>query len=390
MGKQNNALLWVIVAILVVLGVVYFSQQPANGPEEETGPIVVGGLTPLTGDGVSYGDPTQRTTMMAIDEINAAGGINSRQINVVWEDGKCSGTDATTATQKLLNVDQVKIILGGACSGETLAAAALTQPARALLFSGLSSSPDITNAGDLVFRTYPSDAFQGKIMAQYAALDLGYKSAAVISENTDYAQGLSKVFSAEFIAQGENIVFDEAYNTGDTDFRTLITKLKAASPDFVYIVPQTYQPGELILKQLRELGVRAQLAGAETLVNRDAITSNPTLYEGLILVELAIDEANNPKAAAFVRAYTEKYDKAPEFPGYLAAVYDSVYLLADAMVAVGDDPEKIAAYFNTQVQDWQGTLGTFNFDENGDALLGLNLRKVVAGEVIDLGPYAPK
>ncbi len=387
MGKQNNALLWVIVAILVVLGVVYFSQQPANGPEEETGPIVIGGIAPLTGDAVAYGVPDQRAKELAVEEINAAGGIDGRELQFIWEDGKCNGTDATTAVQKLLNVDLVKIILGGSCSGETLAAAALTQPARALLLSGLSTSPDITTAGDLVFRTYSSDAFQGKVMAAYADDKLEAKSVGVISENTDYAQGLRRVFVADSIARGMNVVFDEAFNTGDTDYRTLIAKMKTAKPDAVYVVPQTPTPGELILKQMKEAGIGAQILGGDVMLNREAIAANPALYEGAVLVEVALDESN-AKTAAFVAAYTAKYGNAPEYPGYLAAAYDSVYLLAEAIDKTDStDPEKIAEYFNTQISDWPGAIGAFNFDENGDAVLVLNLRRVEGGQIIDLGPY---
>jgi branched-chain amino acid transport system substrate-binding protein len=388
MGKQNNALLWVIVAILVVLGVVYFNQQ-ANGPAEpaeETGPIVIGAIAPLTGDAAAYGTPDQNAKVLAVSEINAAGGVNGRELQVIWEDGKCNGTDATTAAQKLLNVDGVDIILGGSCSGETLAAAALTQPARALLLSAMSTSPDITTAGDLVFRTYPSDAFAGRLMAAYAAKELGFERAAIISENTDFAQGLRKVFSAEFIAQGKNIVFDEAFNTGDTDFRTLITKMKAGNPQVVYVITQTFTPSELILKQMKEANIRATVMGSDPLLDREALAANPALFEGVILPQVALDETN-PKTKAFLDAYVAKYATEPEFPGYLAAGYDSVYLLVEAMEAVGEDPEAIAQYFNESVNDWPGAIGTFNFDDNGDAVISLNIGKIAGGEVVDLGPY---
>jgi len=386
MQKSNNSLLWAIGAIIVVLGIVYFTSQAPQTPQE-TGPIKIGGIAPLTGDAAAYGVADQNGKILAIEEINAAGGVDGRMIEVVWEDAKCNGTDATTAVQKLLNVDQVRIVLGGSCSGETLAAAQLTQPARALLFSALSSSPDVTTAGDLVFRTYPSDAFAGKIMATYAAKDLGLKSAAVISENTDFAQGLRKVFVQSFIDLEKNVVFDEAFNTGDTDFRTLITKLKAGNPDVVYVVTQTITPAELILKQLREAGVNVVILGSDPMLDRDAVAKNPTLFEGIVLPELALDEMNE-KTAAFLSGYEERFGTSPEFPGYIAASYDSVYLLAEAIREIDStDPEKIAEYFNTKVSNWQGAIGTFNFDENGDAVLNLSLRKIVGGEVTDMGPY---
>jgi branched-chain amino acid transport system substrate-binding protein len=383
---RNNSLLYAIVAILVVLGGIYFWTKGEIGVPQESGPIVIGGLAPLTGDAAAYGVPDQQAKELAVAEINAAGGVGGRELKIVWEDGKCNGTDATTAVQKLLNIDQVEVILGGSCSGETLAAATLTQQARVLLLSALSTSPDITEAGDLVYRMYPSDAFAGKMLAVYAARELQAASAAVISENTDFSQGLRKAFVQGFIDEKKNIVFDEAFNTGETDFRTLLVKLRAANPAAVYVDTQTIAPAELILKQMKELGIKAVVFGTDPLLDRAAVAKNPTLFEGIVLPEVDLDETN-AKTAAFIEAYKAKYGVEPEFPGYLAASYDSVYLLAEAMKAVGTDPEAVAAYFSDSVADWQGAIGTFNFDENGDALLGLNLRKIVGGEITDLGSY---
>ncbi|MBI4598986.1 ABC transporter substrate-binding protein [Candidatus Uhrbacteria bacterium] len=394
--KRVNGWFGVAFLALILVGAGCAGQQPVSGRQEgtnamikkDTSPIVVGGIAPLTGEAAAYGVPDQNAKMLAVEEINAAGGINGRELKIVWEDGKCNGTDATTAVQKLLNVDKVKVILGGSCSGETLAAAQLTQSARALLFSGLSSSPDLTTAGDLVFRTYPSDAFAGKMVATYASKELGLKRAAIISENTDYAQALRRVFKEAFTEEGNEVVADEAFNTGETDFRTLVLKVKEQNPSVVYVAVQTLTPAEFILKQLGESGLKVQIIGSDSMLDRDFIKNHAELFEGIVSSELSLDESTS-KTGGFVNAYTTKYAHAPEYPGYLAAAYDSVYLIAEAMKATGStDPEAIATYFNDTVKDWQGALSTFNFDDNGDAVLNLNMRKIVGGEITDLGPYA--
>ena len=387
--QTNNKMLWGIVVILVVLGALYFGMQKkiVAPAEDMAGPIKIGAIAPLSGDAAAYGVPDQRAKELALKEINDAGGVNGRPIEIIWEDTKCNGTDATTATQKLLNIDKVNIILGDSCSGATLAAVALTQPARALLFSALSSSPDITKAGDLVFRTWVSDALQGKVMSIYAVKTLKASRAAVISEKTDYSQALRKVFAENFAQNpGTKLVFDETFDTGETDFRTQMTKIKASNPDIIYLIAQSPATGNLVLKQMREAGLRGNTAISDSLFSREEIKKNPALYEGILSVGVQLDEKNE-KTAGFFKAYKDTYNVEPEFPGYLSASYDSMYLLVEAMEKTGStEPEKIAEYFNTQVKDWQGALGTFNFDKDGDAILQVAVRKIVKGAVTDLGP----
>lgn len=385
-NTQKSPWAWWILGAIIVIALVWWAKAGgvAVAPvAKETGPIKIGAVAPLTGDAAAYGLPIQRSINLAVDEANKAGGINGRQVELIWEDGKCTGTDAVTAAQKLLNVDQVKYIFGGLCSSESLAMVPLTQEARVLLINGVSSSPDLTKAGDLFFRTYPSDAFAGQVMASYASKDLHAERVAVISENTDFAQGLRKVFTSAFTG---DVSVDETYNTGTTDFRTFATKVKEANVDAVYVVAQTFTPAQLIIRQLREAGVTAVILGSDPLLDRKLVTENAALFEGIILPELGIDDSNE-KTKAFLDAYKAAYNTDPEFPSYMAAAVDATNLTFEAMRAGNMTPEAIATYFNTNVKDWPGTVGTFNFDADGDAILQLNLRKIEKGSFTDLGPY---
>ena len=380
---------WIALAAAVVLVIIFAvtrgsdTTPGATSPENETGPIRFGAIAPLTGDAAAYGLPIKRTLDLLVEQANATGGMNGRNIEVIWEDGKCDGTNTTTAAQKLLNVDKVNFIFGGLCSTETLAIAPLTQQARAILLSSASSSPDISSAGDLVYRTYPSDAYAGKILAAYAEKELKADKVAIISENTDFAQGLRNAFKNAF--PGEEAI-DETYNTGDTDFRTLANKVENAEVDVVYLIVQSVTPGELLLKQLEEGGVEAVIFGSDPMLDRTRVAENPSLYEGVILPELAIDETAQITKDFFGK-YKEKYGTDPEFPSFQAAQYDAFYITLEAMKAVGTNPEKIAEYYNTKVKNRVGMVGNFNFDGNGDAILDLHLRKIMDGKITDMGLY---
>jgi branched-chain amino acid transport system substrate-binding protein len=370
--KSNNALLWAIGGVLIILGVIYFSITGAPSTA-----LKIGVLTPLTGDAAAYGIAMQRAYDLAVAQVNEAG-LAGQDIELVYEDAKCDGAAAATATQKLVNVDGVKFILGGTCSGETLSAAQITQPARVLLISPSATSPDITDAGDLVFRTYPADNFEAQMVAQYA-MEHDLTRAAIISENTDFAQGVRNAFKDSY--EG-TVVFDEAFNTGETDFRTLITKMRTTNPQMVYVDPQSPVAGELILKQIEENGMNVGIFANNAMLDRSAIAENASLYEEAIMAEVQLPTEG--KAVSMLAAYEELYGTAPEFTAFTASAYDSVYLLAQAIAAVGADPEAVAIYFNDSVVDWPGAIGVFNFDENGDAQVELTLVQVIGGKLVVL------
>ncbi|MBI4438261.1 ABC transporter substrate-binding protein [Candidatus Uhrbacteria bacterium] len=371
--KSNNALLWAIGVLLIALGFVYFSVTGGAGAS-----LKIGVLTPLTGDEASYGTAMQRAYDLAVSEVNAAGGVNGKKIELVYEDSKCEGNAAATAAQKLVEVDGVEFILGGTCSGETLAAAPTTQQAHVLLLSPSATSPDITQAGDLVFRTYPSDDREAKLVAAYAQ-SVNLQRAAIISQTTDFAQGVRAAFKASYSG---TVVFDETFDSGETDFRALITKMRVSNPQMVYVIPQSPAAGELILQQLSESWMNVAVFADNAMLDRSAIAANPSLYEEVVMAEVALPTQG--KAASLLAAYEVMYGRAPEFVAFTASAYDSVFLLAEALARAGADAQAVADYFNNQVVDWPGALGTFNFDENGDAEVELTLMQAIGGELVPL------
>lgn len=346
------------------------------------GSYKIGVMYPLSGDGAAYGLPIQRATKIAIDEINAKGGVNGRKLEAIYEDSKCNPKDGNAAAQKLVNIDKVKVIIGGVCSGETLGAAPITEANKVILISPSATSPDITKAGDFVFRLAPSDAYAGIVASEYAFNNLKVEKAAIISEATDYAQGLRKVFIENFVKLGGKMVADETYNPEDTDFRTQVTKVKASNPDVIYLVPQTVPKGILLVKQIKEAGIKQQLLTAEVLIGRNVIKENAAYMEGLIGVEQKFDDKAS-KASALLGKYRKQAKEEPPFPAFMSAAYDIVYLLADAIKENGYDSERIK-YYLYALKDYDGAVGKVTVDENGDPIMEYSVKQVSDGELVVL------
>lgn len=236
-GGVVKTVLWLVVLVLLVGGFILYGSKKDGGEEAAPKePIKIGVMGPFTGDAAIYGEPLRNVYFLAAEEINAGGGINGSNIEFIVEDSKCNGKDATNAVQKLINVDKVQVILGGFCSSESIAAVPVAEAAKVALFSPGSSSPDLTGISPYFFRNYPSDASQGKILAE-VAYSKGWRTVAMLQEQTDYALGVYKTFSATFEGLGGKLVKEETPSS-NIDFRSQLTKLKAANPDALFIDTQ--------------------------------------------------------------------------------------------------------------------------------------------------------
>ncbi|MEK6946846.1 MAG: ABC transporter substrate-binding protein [Nanoarchaeota archaeon] len=382
---KNGLLVFLMVSVLVLNACAQWqaTTQPTGGqvePAQSQGTYKIGVMLPLTGDAAAYGLPIQKSIKIALDEVNAKGGVNGRMLEPVYEDSKCNPKDGNAAAQKLVNVDKVKVIIGGVCSGETMGAAPITEANKVILISPSATSPDITKVGDFVFRVAPSDAYAGTVAAQYAYNELNAKKAAIIAETTDYTQGLAKVFMEQFTKLGGEVAVDEMYNPEDTDFRTQVAKVKAANSDVIYILPQAPAKGILLIKQLKEAGVTTQLLTAEVLIGRNIVAENGADMEGIIGIEQKFDE-KNPKAASLLVKYKQQAKEDAPFPGYMSGAYDIVYLLSDAIAKNGYDSEKIRDYLYN-VEDYDGAVGKITLDENGDPTMEYSILQVKNGVLV--------
>jgi branched-chain amino acid transport system substrate-binding protein len=359
--NYKNKVLAGFAAVLVILVGIFYAVRSQNNPKGGT--VTLGFIAPLSGDGAAYGETERNVTIMAVDEINDAGGIDGRKINVIYEDGGCDGKDATDAIQKLISVDHVDVVMGGACSAETLAAAPIAMASHVILFSSFSSNPALTNAGDYFFRNAPSDSDVGKLDADLMAKS--YKKVAILSEDTDYSQGVRAVMDAVFKAAGVTVTDDEVYVGGTTDFRTALLKIKQTNPQALYINPGTALiAGGLIVSQARELGITIPLYGNFSLGSPEALAAGGAAMNGVVIS----DSSGLSSSGVQLLANYKKMFGADSSNAYeMGAAYDRVFILKDAIAAVGDDPEKIKDYLH-QMPDFAGAVGTYRFDGNGDVV----------------------
>ncbi len=374
MTKTTKTILWIVVALIVIGGIWY-----GVSTEEEKETIKIGFVGPLTGDGSVYGQGEKNAVEMAISEINKKGGINGRPLKVIYEDGRCNGKDAVTAAQKLINVDRVKIILGGTCSSETLGIAPVAEENKVILFSAFSSNPKITDAGDFIFRNCYSDFLGGK----EAARMIKERKIALITENTDYSQGIREVLKKEFRKLGGEIIANEIYEPGEKDFKTHLIKIRKENPEAIFINPGTSATdGGLIIKQIKELGINSVLYGNFLLGSQDTLEIAGDVMEGVVFFDAPGLRADNPKAVNFLKKYKENYPS-PGSDYEIGARYDSVYIIAGSLEECGEDTRCIRDYLY-DLEKYEGVIGTYNFDENGDVVGGrMAVKEIINGEPVE-------
>ncbi|MEN9405658.1 MAG: hypothetical protein RLY47_617 [Candidatus Parcubacteria bacterium] len=364
---MSTSVKWVL-GIIVLALIVWVGMSMSDTAPTETGPIKVGFIAPLTGDAAVYGEPIRNVTKIAVDEINAAGGIDGRMLEVIYEDGKCNGSDAVSAAQKLINIDGVKIIIGGFCSSESLAVEPITTAAGVFLISAGSSSPDLTGISDFFARTCPSDTAQGEALADIARNDKKWAKVAVIQEQTDYAMGLYNSFNKSFTALGGTTIREELPST-QTDFRTPLTKLKSENPDALFLSVQTVAMGQKIIQQLQDLGWDVPLFISDSVLgDTETIAKNAVQLEGVIGVEFSVDPTNE-KFKKLIAKYQELYGTEMPYQSYGQTEYDVVYLIADAITSVGYDADKVSDWV-LGIKGWNGASGSVTIGENGDRVGG--------------------
>jgi len=361
MNKTGKIILGIVVAVVVVgliyWGVTHTSQSQTAANNE---PIKIGWVGPLTGDVSSIGQNAKAATEVAVTEVNAAGGINGRPIELIYEDAQCDGKTAANAASKLLNVDQVSVILGGACSGETSAFVKSAMEQQKVVMTYCSSAPSLSNSGEFFFRVYPSDNFQANYAAEFAYNDLGKRKAAILYTQSDWGTGLKQVFEKKFPALGGEIIKVESMQQKDKDMRTQLTKIKEANPDLLYMPSYTEETKNAI-KQASELGLNVQILGGDA-------WDDPTIWQGAGQAGEGV-MYTIPYAPMSDHFKTVMKDKTGADDILICApgAYDTVYIMAQAMKAVGTDSVKIKDYLHSMPAYTDGVVtSSIEFDQNGD------------------------
>ena len=326
----------------------------------------IGVMESLTGPGETYGTVANQAKQMAVDEINEAGGINGRRLELIVEDSQCSAKDAIAAYNKLTDVDGVKIILGTSCSSAMLGAAPLAEADGIVLFSGLASNPDIANAGDYIFRTQISDIQVGIDTGNVLWAD-GVRTLATITEATDYAEGVRRTSVAQFEKRGGRVVAEERYASDVTDFRSQLEKLFTASPDALHLSPQSEFAAGTIIKQARELGFEGPIYAETVSVGTTALEIAGDAATGMKAITADLDP-DNQKAQEVLADFRDRY-KYITLPWHLGSAYDDVYIAAECLKQTNDDQDADGFRDCMYGITWSGAIGDdYSFDEKGEVV----------------------
>ena len=349
------------IVLILVLVLSAFSGCGSSNSGNSSDPIKIGSIMPISGPVSAYGTQSRDAIVMAVDEINAAGGVIGRPLEVIVEDDEANPEKTKNAFTKLVTKDGVIGIVGALTSKCSLAITTDAQARKIIMISPSSTNDTVTDAGNFIFRACYNDSFQGQVVAQFAKENLKAMNAAILFDNTnDYSKGLTENFKAKFTELGGTIIAEESYATGDKDFNAQITSVKSKKPDVIFI-PDYYNTVSLIAKQIRAQGITVPMLGAD---GWDEIANNAgDEVVGSYYSNHYSPDANDPEVKAFVEKYAKLYNVQPNALAALA--YDATYILADAIAKAGStDPDAIqAAMMETNKKFVTGNI-TFNEKRN--------------------------
>lgn len=343
--------------------------------KKNTNEIVIGGIFPLSGAVAVYGVECKNGIDLAIEEINAAGGVNGKNLVLISEDDEGNPDKTVNAYQKLTSKDGAKLIIGSLTSGCTQAITNRCQAQKVVQIAPAATAPAITDAGDFIFRACYTDPFQGTVGGKFAAEDLACKKAAILFDaGNDYSVGLTENFEKSFTACGGTIVAKEAYQTNDKDFNAQLTKIKSANPDVVYL-PDYYGVVALIAKQLRAIGINTPIVGAD---GWDGVLGNAgdEVLNGFYSNHYAAD-STDASVVNFVKAFNAKYGKDPN--SFAALGYDSAYLLKDAIAKAGTT-DSVAVKAALAETNGDYVTGHLTFDANHNPVKSAVMLEIVKGD----------
>jgi branched-chain amino acid transport system substrate-binding protein len=327
------------------------SDAQGNGKE-----ILVGEYGSLSGSEGTLGTSAHNGIMMAIDEVNAAGGINGRKIKVITEDDQSKQEEAANAATKLISQDTVVALLGEVASSSSIAAAPIAQANKVPMITPSSTNPEVTRKGNYIFRTCFTDEYQGQGLADYVARQLGVKRVALLTDvKSDYSQGLAQVFERRYTADGGQVVARASYAKGDNDFRSQLTSIKPNNPEVLF-VPGYYTDIGQIAQQARDLGITVPLVGGDGWESPKLIEIGGKALEGCYYSNHYFADDPAPAVHEFVNRYKQRFGGKPDSMAALG--YDAARVLADAMKRAKkiDGPSIRDAIADTK--NFQGVTGT--------------------------------
>ena len=336
----------------------------------------------------SFGQQSHKGLVLAIEELNAAGGVLGKKLELITEDNQTKSGESATAVKKLISRDKVIALIGEVASGRSNEAAPIAQAAKIPMIAPAATNPSVTQTGDYIFRVCFIDPFQGTVMAKFAKDDLKAQKVAILaSVSNAYSVGLAKFFKETFVANGGTVVVEKSFSEGDKDFRAQLTAVKAAGVDAIF-VPSYYTEAALIARQARDLGLTVPLFGGDGWVADELLQIGGEALNGCYYSTHFSPENQDPAVQIFVKKFRTKW--AGLNPDAFAALgYDAAFVLVDAIKRAGttDGPKLRDALAATK--NFAGVTGVTNIDANRDASKPAAIIAIKGGKLEFLKTVAP-
>lgn len=333
----------------------------AAGLAQAADTIKIAIVGPITGPVAQYGDMQMAGAKMAVEQINAKGGVNGMKLEAITMDDVCEPKQAVAVANKVVN-DGIKFVVGHLCSGSTQPASKIYEDEGILMITPAATNPAITEQGyKMVFRTIGLDSQQGPAAGDYIVAKAKPKLMAIIHDKQQYGQGVAEEVKKTVEKAGIKVALFEGVNKGQTDFSALITKLKKQGVDFVYYGGYHPELG-LILRQAREQGFEAKFMGPEGVGNKDISAIAGPASEGL-LVTLPADFSQDPANAELVKAFKAN-NQDPTGP-FVMPAYAAVQIITDTIAKTKSTDPKVLAK-TIRESTYQTPIGKVAFQDNGD------------------------
>jgi branched-chain amino acid transport system substrate-binding protein len=365
--KISALLLSAAVAMTITAGCTKKEEAKTEASKAAGDTVKIGFMGALTGDVAMFGKPTLEGMKMAAEEVNAAGGINGKKIEIVEADNRGDKQEGASVAQKLISRDNVVAILGDPTTGISKVVAPIAQKAQVVLLSAGATGPGLVEIGDFIYRNTLLDSVAIPACIDYFANTLKFKKVAVItSDNNDYSVGFSQTFRDAAKGKGIEIVADEKVKDGDKDFSAQITNIKAKNPDVIFYSGY-YTEGALIMKEARKQGLKANMFGGDGLFSPEFIKLGGSAVEGSMCALGFSPEQASPETAKFIESFKKKFNGA--LPGLFDAQgYDGVMMLADAMKRANSTDPKVFKTALGQTKNFKGVSGTITIRANREPI----------------------
>jgi len=358
-------------------------KKEASGSAAGAGPgqgseIVIGHYASMTGGTAHFGQDTDKAARLAVEQLNASGGVLGKKLKLVTLDTRGDGAEAANAVSRLIDVEKATAILGEVASSLSLQGGPIAQRRKIPMVSPSSTNPKVTQVGDYVFRVCYIDPFQGKVMALFARQTLKLDKVAILKDvKNDYSIGLADAFQKAFVGSGGTIAIEQSYSAGDTDFSAQVTAIKSSGAQAIW-VPGYYAEVGAIARTAARLGVKIPLMGGDGWDAPQLFTIGGEALNGSYFSNHFAPDQASPKAQKFVADFKAKYGQEPTGLGALG--YDGVMVIADAIKRAGKVDTAAIRDALATTKDYEAVTGKITMDKDRNPEKSVVVLKIDGGK----------